>query len=260
LIDGACEDDHLEQRRWIVATATPSRERNEKERGRMKRTVIASSLIALAAIAGLAPDASAVVCGETIVADTTLDASLTCPNGDGLLIGASNITLDLDKHSITGDKKNDTAGIRILNGLSGISIVNGSIRNFERGIDGTNAQVLDSEFCDLKISGNTEDGIKIDGSGNTVCDNKTDKNGRHGINVVGGDNDITGNNASSNGQVQIKLQGTGFLADNNMKTKSNAFKPVDAPSGTDGGDNKCKIPKDGKPGDIGGSPCPEPKI
>ena len=42
-------------------------------------------------------------CGETITANTTLYADLTdCPN-EGIVIGADDVTLDLNGHSIDGD-------------------------------------------------------------------------------------------------------------------------------------------------------------
>jgi parallel beta-helix repeat protein len=226
----------------------------------MKRTLIVLGMIAaVGAITGTVPSAWAVNCGDTILVSTTLTESLNCPTGDGLIIGASGVELDLDRHTITGGGVNGTAGIRILNNLNSLIVRNGSVRNFFRGIDGTNSQVTDSEFCELKVSGNKEDGIKVDGSNNLICDNKADKNGRHGINVVGGSNTILDNSASDNAQVQIKVQGSASVEGNNMKTKSTGFKPIDAPSASDDGDNKCKIPKGGKVGDIGGSPCPAPK-
>ena len=46
-----------------------------------------------------------VECGDTITADTTLDSDLTgCPN-NGIVIGADDITLDLNGHTISGDGK-----------------------------------------------------------------------------------------------------------------------------------------------------------
>jgi hypothetical protein len=42
-------------------------------------------------------------CGDTITTDTTLESDLVdCPN-NGIVIGADNITLDLNDHTIDGD-------------------------------------------------------------------------------------------------------------------------------------------------------------
>jgi hypothetical protein len=47
--------------------------------------------------------ANHVSCGDTIVADTTLDSDLVnCPN-NGVVVGAEDITLDLNGHRIDGD-------------------------------------------------------------------------------------------------------------------------------------------------------------
>src|SRR5215217_3471983 len=47
--------------------------------------------------------ASHVSCGDTITADTTLDGDLVdCPS-NGIVIGADDITVDLNGHTIDGD-------------------------------------------------------------------------------------------------------------------------------------------------------------
>ena len=47
--------------------------------------------------------ASHVQCGDVITQDTTLDSDLIdCP-GDGLVIGADDVTLDLNGHTVDGD-------------------------------------------------------------------------------------------------------------------------------------------------------------
>ena len=47
--------------------------------------------------------ASHVACGDTITADTTLDSDLVnCPS-NGIVIGADDITLDLNDHTVAGD-------------------------------------------------------------------------------------------------------------------------------------------------------------
>ena len=59
---------------------------------------------------GLASDAYAskpvhAACGQTITADTTLNSDLTNCTGPGITIGADDITLDLNGHTITGKGK-----------------------------------------------------------------------------------------------------------------------------------------------------------
>lgn len=42
------------------------------------------------------------VCGDTVVANTTLVADLTCAAGSGLIIGANNRVVDLNGFTLTG--------------------------------------------------------------------------------------------------------------------------------------------------------------
>ena len=47
---------------------------------------------------------SAVACGQTITRDTTLTADLACPPGTdtAIIVGASDVTLDLGGYSLSG--------------------------------------------------------------------------------------------------------------------------------------------------------------
>jgi parallel beta-helix repeat protein len=85
--------------------------------------------------------AGAVACGETITADTTLESDLVdCPN-NGILIGADDITLDLNGHMIDGDDapvdpcpKNEACDVGVLNdGHNGVTITGGTVKEFAFG-------------------------------------------------------------------------------------------------------------------------------
>ena len=76
---------------------------------------------------------SEVACGDTITENTTLTADLVCPEGtdNALIIGASNLTLDLGGHVISGH----LPGIGIFSmGQEGITIRNGTLEGFHPGI------------------------------------------------------------------------------------------------------------------------------
>lgn len=85
--------------------------------------------------------ASHVTCGATITVDTTLDSDLVNCANNGILIGADNITLDLNGHTIDGDgqpfepcPENEFCDIGVLNdGHDGITVMNGSIGEFAVG-------------------------------------------------------------------------------------------------------------------------------
>src|SRR3954468_9415828 len=81
-----------------------------------RRVVIVAIAAALTGAAFAAPafGAARPACGDVITSNTTLRADLRdCP-GDGLVIGADGITLDLNGHTIGGDaiSGGDDVGIR----------------------------------------------------------------------------------------------------------------------------------------------------
>src|SRR5919106_650053 len=56
---------------------------------------------------GLRPNSGIASCGQVVTQDVTLTSDLNCDNGDGLIVGASDITINLKGYSITAD---DAAG------------------------------------------------------------------------------------------------------------------------------------------------------
>jgi parallel beta-helix repeat protein len=81
-------------------------------------------------------------CGDTITADTTLHKDLVdCPN-NGILIGADDITLDLNGHLVDGDgapaagcdPETESCDVGVLNdGHDGVTVRDGSARQFDVG-------------------------------------------------------------------------------------------------------------------------------
>ena len=112
--------------------------------------------------------ASHVQCGDVITQDTRLDSDLReCP-GDGLLIGASNVTLDLGGHTIDGigstfshrpfgvvadiERLIELGWGPLPATLSGVTVANGSIREFAYGV--ALEVVDDSTIARLALSDN----------------------------------------------------------------------------------------------------------
>jgi parallel beta-helix repeat protein len=87
--------------------------------------------------------ANHVGCGDTITSDATLDSDLTnCPN-NGVVIGADDVSLNLNGHSIDGDGapavgcdfESEFCDFGVLNvGHDGVTIKNGSVRQFAIGV------------------------------------------------------------------------------------------------------------------------------
>jgi parallel beta-helix repeat protein len=51
---------------------------------------------------GLQPNSGIASCGQVVTQDVTLTSNLNCDSGDGLIVGASGITINLNGYSITG--------------------------------------------------------------------------------------------------------------------------------------------------------------
>jgi parallel beta-helix repeat protein len=98
----------------------------------MRRLLGLRSLAALAVVTLFVLSAAPALgnhlqCGDTITQDTRLDSDLIdCP-GDGIVIGADNITLDLAGHTISGRVSGDGSAVVNRGGFSGVTIENGVI-------------------------------------------------------------------------------------------------------------------------------------
>ena len=123
-------------------------------------------------------------CGATITADTTLHHDLTDCAGNGLVIGADDITLNLNGHTIDGNDAEDVCpgeviycddGINNAAGHSGITVKGGTIRRFDIGVVAVDAD--DNVVRGLTTSNNAV-GIQFNHSAasrianNSVTDNE----------------------------------------------------------------------------------------
>lgn len=154
----------------------------------------------------LPPPAIAQNCGDTIVANTTLTADLgPCP-GDGLVIGADGITLDLGKHTIEGSGVG--TGV-LLDGRSNVKVMNGRITNFGNGVFVTNSStnLIRGLTVDSNKSVTGVEGVGIvlwagngPNSNNRIEVNTVENNDRQGIFLGFSDGTIatTGNTVASN--------------------------------------------------------------
>ena len=155
---------------------------------------------------------SHVLCAATLLESVKLDHDLTC-TGNGLIVGADGITIDLNGHAITGAG----SGIGIaVTGRNDIRITGGTIRNFAvavRTLMSTGVLIDHNEF-----DGNPE-GIDLQAGSNknTIKDNAFRNSATRAI-MLRGDtsaNDIKANTFSGN-RVGILLFGATFstLKDN----------------------------------------------
>ena len=198
--------------------------------------------------------ASHVSCGDTIVADTTLDSDLVdCP-GNGIVIGADDIALDLNGHTVAGDGVLGCDefyacdfGVDNTGGYDGVTIENGSIRDFASAVfvfDGSAARlrrlsashnilrgllVIASPGARIARTSISRNGLATDQAGLIVFDssdvrierNTVSDNGDIGMFLVGlGDSRIERNAVSGNPETGIGLDGSGNDISRNRVTQN----------------------------------------
>jgi parallel beta-helix repeat protein len=95
---------------------------------------IAGVAAAALALVPASAQASHVDCGDVITQDTTLDSDLVnCPD-DGVVIGASGITLDLGGHTVDGTPGSGGGGVDNFGGHDAVTVTGGRISEFHIGV------------------------------------------------------------------------------------------------------------------------------
>jgi nitrous oxidase accessory protein NosD len=122
--------------------------------------------------------ASHVGCGDTITTDTTLDSDLVnCPN-NGIVIGAANITLDVNGHTVDGDgtavdpcPEGESCDVGVDNsaGHSGVTVGGGSVRQFSVGVLVAGGAAR-NRLWQLAVSDTSDVGIVVADSSGSVID------------------------------------------------------------------------------------------
>jgi parallel beta-helix repeat protein len=107
-------------------------------------------------------------CGDTITTDTTLHHNLTNCANNGIVIGADDITLDLNYHTIDGDgtasagcdPQTEFCDVGLVNfGHDGVTVVHGSLRQFAGGVDF--GEVRHNRLLGISASNNPAIGIQL---------------------------------------------------------------------------------------------------
>ena len=143
-------------------------------RATMAAVIVAFAVAGATALGGDRALASHVGCGDTITSDTTLDSDLVdCPN-NGIVIGADDITLDLNGHRIDGDgtefadcPKNEICDVGVVNDRhDGVKVKGGSTREFGVGVLVSRAR--DNRVVGISSSKNVFFGAVVAGSSRSV--------------------------------------------------------------------------------------------
>jgi len=97
-------------------------------------TVVALAGLLLAAAADA--QANHIQCGQTVTQDVRLDSDLVNCAGNGIVIGADGITVDLSGHVVDGTLfgLGNDSGINNDGGYDGVTVKNGTVQEFQFGV------------------------------------------------------------------------------------------------------------------------------
>jgi large repetitive protein len=197
--------------------------------------LLALTLTAAIATGGALAQTSELGCGDTITADTTLDRDLTDCRNNGIVIGADNITLDLNGHTISGDGKlvrrcprRQPCDLGVLNDRhDGVTVRNGSLRGFAIGV--LVGGVRGNRLVELSSSRNQFFGYVITASSRSVIRDSSGNDNPapdgDGLGVFGShDLRIVGNSFRRNGQLGMHVESsTHNLIKGNVVARNSDF-------------------------------------
>jgi parallel beta-helix repeat protein len=215
----------------------------DRETAASKLVILALVVAGFLAFGADQARASHVTCGDTISIDTKLDSDLTnCP-GNGIVIGADDIELDLNGHTIDGDGVLGCDefyacdfGVDNTAGHDGVTIENGTIRDFATAVFVLDAGdnrlrrvsashnilggvlLIASPHARVEHSSISANGLTTDQAGLIVFDssevlidgNSIRDNGDIGMFLIGlGDSRLERNSVSGNPEAGMILDGSG---------------------------------------------------
>lgn len=124
---------------WTIPTALVGRHRGGGPQGLMYTRALTFWLLATLVFVAAAPEGQAkggtpiTTCGQVVTTNAVLTADLDCA-GDGVVVAASGITIDLRGHTLRGDRSPGHDGIDDSGAFDRVTVENGVVRNFESGI------------------------------------------------------------------------------------------------------------------------------
>ena len=161
-------------------------------------------------------------CGDSVTKSIQLTVDLlNCP-GDGLIIGANNITIDLAGFTIDGAKSDNSTGINNSKGFTGVTVQGGEIKEFDTGLAVGGKGTTNNSISGMTFTDNNTGITFSNGHSNSVTEGTFDNDGV-GI-VVGSDSNTITNNDISNARPGISLAGNGNqLSENSIRGGGNGI-------------------------------------
>jgi parallel beta-helix repeat protein len=155
------------------------------DHARRRRGLLAAlALGAAGALAAPAAPAHALACGDTVTQDTVLTADLVNCTGDGLIVGAHDVTIDLDGHTISGTQNGFQAGVRV-EGFEDVTVTDGTISQFNGGVAFDNAD--DGRVSRATFIRNDFTGVTISNSAEVSVTRSTFTENLQGVDVLTSD-------------------------------------------------------------------------
>jgi len=157
--------------------------------------ILVAAIVVLAAPgAGSGSSGTAISsCGQTVTTNAFLTQDLSC-TGDGVIVGAAKIRIDLRGFTLRGDGGAPDSGIAD-NGFDSVKVENGVVRNFGFGvaIDGADK----ANVTNVVVSG-ANIGIYVNGDSASIKSSTASGSGLIGIQVLGASASIVSSTASGN--------------------------------------------------------------
>jgi hypothetical protein len=161
-------------------------------------------------LVGIAPEAQGsgsmtiTTCQTTVTRNAVLANDLVC-SGDGIVVGAPQITIDLKGFTLRGDGGASDYGIDDTGGHDRVTVKNGSISGFADGVHAENADGF--SVMNVVASGNAAWGIVVFGNKASIASSVASGNGNYGIGVVGASVSVKSSTAAGNPFIGVSVQG-----------------------------------------------------
>jgi hypothetical protein len=142
----------------------------------IRRPALLAAAVAAAALAAPAVASANPACGSTVTHNVTLHSDMTCLSSDGLDVGKSGVTINLNGHTITGTSSYD--GINNYH-HNNVTVENGTVRDFDYGV--LYEYTAGSRILHVKALNIAYDGIGFWYSTNGLIDRSTATGGSYGL-------------------------------------------------------------------------------
>ena len=186
----------------------------------------AAGVLALAASGLPAWAADPLECGDQVTSSVTLTADLTCDGGgDGLVIAADGVVLDLGGHTISGAGAygaGSGAGVRVAE-RQDVTVRNGTIRAFAAGLEIQQSQRVWVSGLDISDG---DRGVNVGGGGSHLIEkNVIHDNGRDAVRIaVSAGNRVSKNTISGNVfGIGVADGSTGTVVEKNVAVGNGEF-------------------------------------